>query len=133
MRFRRSPLLVPILALASLVSGCGDGSVQRSGDFSVLVAEQGQGDNGAGVGMGGEVTLVGNCLGIETTTVIWPYGTEVVSDDPLTIDVPGLGRVTIGDHVEGGADDYVDQLPSGIDALPSGCFDERLAVFYAEN
>ena len=35
-------------------------------------------------------------------------------------DVPGLANTTVGDLVAGGAAEYVDHLPDGIDAIPSG-------------
>ena len=69
----------------------------------------------------GPVTMAGDCLGINGATVIWPHGTKIATDDPLTIDVPSLGRLRVGDCVDGmGGDEYVDHLPKGIDAVPSG-------------
>lgn len=80
------------------------------------------GDNVAGVGLGGSVTLAGDCLGINQMAVIWPHGTTVVDTDPLTITVPGVGSLSVGDHVSGGGADFsFDHLPDGIDEVPSGC------------
>jgi hypothetical protein len=129
----RMPVTGLILASSlALLSGCGDdpGSVVRNGDSTVLVGAEGDGDNVAGIGFGGVVTMVGECLGIDTSTVIWPNGTAVVADDPLTIDVPGLGRVAVGDHVAGGSDPYGNHLPSGIDAIPSDCPSDEVIAFY---
>ena len=108
------------------------GEVIRSGDTSVLIGAEGDGDNMAGVGYGGTVSMVGECLGLDDATVIWPHGTTVVADDPLTIDVPGLSEVTVGDTLTGGADVYADYLPEGIDAIPEGCPTGRVIAFYPE-
>jgi hypothetical protein len=69
-------------------------------------------------------------MGIDDATVIWPYGTKIASEHPLTIDVPGLGRLKVGDHADGGADEYAHHLPTGIDAIPSSCPMHRVLAFY---
>jgi len=119
-------------AIGLLTSGCGadDGTVIHSGDVVVLVGAEGDGNNMAGVGFSGKVSMVGSCLGISDTTVFWPHGTKVVDENPLTIEVPGLGRVTVGNQLTGGADVYVDHLPKGIDAIPSECPTTEVAAFY---
>lgn len=125
-----------LLALMALTSCGGDddkapGQVLEAdgGKVKVLVnAEPGDGPI-AGVGWGGRVELVGGCLGFGGSTIVWPYGTEIVSDDPLVVDVPGEGKVTIGDQVMGGASRYGDRLPAGIHAVPSGCPTEIYAYY----
>ncbi len=131
MRIQALAVLTMIVA-GSLLSGCGggDGGVLYSGDSIVLVGAEGDGDNMAGVGFAGGVTMVGDCMGIEGATVIWPHGTKIASDNPLSIDVPGLGPLTVGDHVDGGGDEYVDYLPKGLGAIPSGCPTEQVVAFY---
>jgi hypothetical protein len=129
---RRALAALAVAFLGSLLSGCGggDGSVLHSGDALVLVGAEGDMDGpNAGVGFGGSVAMVGHCLGIEGATVIWPYGTTIVSGDPLTIDVPGWGRVKPGVGVSGGAVAYADSLPKGIDAMPSGCPTTQVLAF----
>jgi len=106
--------------------------VVKSGDSYVLIGADGDGDNVAGVGTGGRIAMVGDCLGINDRTVIWPHGTEIVAEDPLEIDVPGLGRVGLGDEVTGGAVVYADYLPDGIDAIPPTCPRERVIAFLVE-
>ncbi len=91
-----------------------------------------------GVGFGGSVAMVGDCLGVEgdgaTATVIWPHGTTVTADEPLTIDVPGVGRVKAGDPIDGGGGDVdIDRLPKGIDAIPSGCPTELVVAFLPDH
>ena len=117
-----------LFALLTMTSCGGDGDRAPgevlegdSGKVKVLVNAEPDDRPIAGIGYGGRVELVGDCLGFGGNTIIWPYGTEIVSDDPLVVDVPGEGQVTIGDQVMGGASHYGDRLPDGIDAIPSGC------------
>jgi hypothetical protein len=132
---RRALAALSMMVVGSLLSGCGggDGGVLHSGDSVVLVGADVLGPT-VGVGFGGSVAMVGDCLGVEgdgaVATVIWPHGTKIASDDPLTIDVPGLGRVSVGDQVAGGDDVNVDRLPKGNDAIPSGCPTEQVVAFY---
>ncbi len=65
-----------------------------------------------------------------SATVIWPHGTKITSDDPLTIEVPGLGGLQVDDQVDGGGVEYGDHLPKGIDAVPEGCPTEQVFEFY---
>lgn len=131
---RRTSWLPGVLALAGVcLGGCsGSGEVLRSDDSVVLVGADGDGDNAAGVGFGGNVTMVGACLGIEASTVIWPHGTSIVSEHPLVVDVTGLGEIRVGDQVSGGGVQYADHLPDGIDAIPSECPSGSLFAFFPE-
>jgi hypothetical protein len=127
-----------LVAVGSLLSGCGggEGSVLRSGRTVVLVGEEVHGPT-VGVGFGGTVVMVGNCLGAGSegavATIIWPHGTRITSDAPVTIEVPGLGQIMIGDPIDGGASNVtVDRLPKGIDAIPPGCPTEHVVAFDPE-
>jgi hypothetical protein len=51
---------------------------------------------------GGRVEVVGGCLGASGSVIVWRHGTEVVKDDPLTIDIPNYGTFAFGDQVEVG-------------------------------
>jgi hypothetical protein len=90
---------VGLIAVGGLVplSGCG-GQVISAGDVTVLVSER------AGAGMdalgGGTLGVVGGCLGASGSVIVWPHGTEVVQDDPLTIDIPDYGTFALGDKVQ---------------------------------
>lgn len=126
---------VALAVVTALMSSCGEdeGSVLNRSETNVLVGAEGDGEEPmAGVGVGGTVTLVGNCLGIGRAIVIWPYGTEIVDEDPFTIDVPDFGEVSVGDSIQGGGDTYVDYLPDGIDEVPSGCPDDEVFAFYPD-
>jgi hypothetical protein len=94
-----------------LLTACG-GRVVEAGDVTVLVGQRsGSGMDALG---GGVLEVVGGCLGAGDHVVVWPHGTEVVDEDPLTIDVPGEGEgeVSLGDEISlaGG---YVDESDGG--------------------
>lgn len=131
-----SHVLAASVALA-LLTGCGNGgsggSVIRSGHSFILVNAKVNGPV-VGVGWGGTVTMSGHCLGIDGATVIWPHGTKISSSHPLIADVPGIGLVRVGDVVSGGGGEPgpLGALPSGIDAIPSGCPVNR-AVYFSAN
>jgi hypothetical protein len=134
MRIRPLVVLTVIVA-GSLLSGCGggDGGVLRTGGSVVLVGAAGDRRNIPEAVLTGPLTMAGDCLGINGATVIWPHGTKIATDDPLTIDVPSLGRLRVGDYVDGmGGDEYVDYLPKGIDAVPSGCPTDQVVAFYPD-
>jgi hypothetical protein len=87
------------LAVLLPLSACG-GQVISAGGVNVLVAERA--DAGMDALGGGTLEVVGGCLGASGSVIVWPHGTEVGQDDPLTIDVPGYGRFTLGDEVQVG-------------------------------
>lgn len=122
------------LALIATLTACGggEGSVGKAGSTYVLVGAEHGGDTVAGVGVGGRVTVVGGCLGIDSGVVIWPYGTKVVGDSPLVIDVPGLGHVSPGDAIQGGGEQWGPRLPQGVDALPAGCPGDDLLAYWPD-
>lgn len=128
---RRAAVVISI-CLGALASGCGADAeiLGRSGDL-VLVGADSSGSM-AGIGLGGTVTVVGECLGVDKRTVIWPKGTTLESTDPLTIRVPGHGLIKVGDQVVGGAVDVSDTLPDGIDEIPPGCPDQEVMEFFPE-
>ena len=49
---------------------------------------------------GGQLEVVGGCLGANGVVVVWPHGTEVLDEDPLRIEVPRYGTFGLGDHVQ---------------------------------
>ncbi|MFN8196257.1 MAG: hypothetical protein U0R80_18480 [Nocardioidaceae bacterium] len=126
----RRPALAVCLASVLLLTACGHGEVVDSGGFQVLVGHD-DGSDRAGIGFFGDVTVVGTCLGVEDTVVIWPPGTEVANDDPLTVDVPGLGEVGVGDRIQGGAVERdPEEPPDGLE-IPEGCTGHGLVSFWA--
>lgn len=95
----RTVRLAPVLAGLLLVPGCG-GDVVTAGDTTVLVGQRAT--SGMDALGGGTLEVVGGCLGAGGYVVVWPHGTEVVDEDPLTIDIPDAGRVALGDEVQVG-------------------------------
>lgn len=81
-----------------------------SGGVIVLVSEPTRGGMDA-LG-GGRLEVLGDCLGADGSVIVWPHGTEVVEDEPLTIDIPGSGTFTLGDEVRV-AGGHVAEHPSG--------------------
>lgn len=80
-----------------LLGSCG-GQVIPAGEATVLVSEPA--DAGMDALTGGRIEVVGECLGAGGSVIVWPHGTEVVQDDPLTIDIPEYGTFTLGDDIE---------------------------------
>lgn len=81
-----------------LVSACGGGEVVEAAGVSVLVSESS--DGGMDALGGGRLEEVGGCLGASGTVIVWPHGTDVVEEDPLTIDIPDYGTFALGDEVQ---------------------------------
>jgi hypothetical protein len=91
------------------------GEVTDVGGVKVLVAgHQGSGMDALG---GGTLEVVDGCLGASGDVYVFPQGTDVVDEDPLTVDIPGVGEVALGEElVIGGG--WVLEHPS--DQVPSG-------------
>lgn len=80
----------------------------------------------------GTLTLLGNCVGIGDAVAIWPNGTTVLNDAPLTLDVPGLGTVRGGDEVNG-AGGYFDVATDNVDVdIPASCGTTQAVTFRVE-
>jgi hypothetical protein len=136
MRLRSGTALLAVL-LATTLTSCASGSepatpanggarIITAGSVDVLVAQQ------AGAHMdalgGGRIEIVGGCLGADGSVIVWPHGTEVTSENPLTIEIPGGHTVTLGDNVRLGGG-WILEHSSG--DVPDGPFlfdGQRLAV-----
>ncbi|HEX6247347.1 MAG TPA: hypothetical protein VFZ64_05700 [Nocardioidaceae bacterium] len=96
---RGLPRLGAIAAALALLAACG-GKVITVGDVTVLVSRS----TSAGMDAlgGGRLEVVGGCLGTSGYVVLWPSGTDVVSENPVTIEIPGNGTFTLGDEVQVG-------------------------------
>ncbi|MCZ3390149.1 MAG: hypothetical protein LH645_13780 [Actinomycetia bacterium] len=98
-RFRACLAPVAALALGVLLSSCS-GQTITVGDTAVLVSKRtGDGMDARG---GGRVEVVGGCLGASGNVIVWPHGTRVTDESPLTISIPDYGTFALGDDVEVG-------------------------------
>jgi hypothetical protein len=96
---RKAPSCVASAALLFILTACGD-QATTAGNVSVLVSEPTS--TGMLSLMSGRLEVVGECLGANGSVIVWPPGTDVVKQDPLTIDIPDKGTFTIGDEVQVG-------------------------------
>lgn len=94
---RAVALLGAAVVIGGSLAGCG-GKVITAGDTTILISEFAE--NGMDAMGGGRLEVVGGCLGASGAVIVWPYGTEVVSEDPLTISLPGKGTFALGDDVQ---------------------------------
>lgn len=116
--------------LVGALASCNGTALE--GDGGTVLIGTDDGDNMAGVGLGGEVALVGDCLGLDEALIIWPPWTEVTAAEPLTISVPGLGAVKVGDRIEGGGQEYdISHPPDGL-KIPAGCPSDLLFSFFPD-
>ena len=97
------------------LSACA-GKVISAGDVTVLVSKRSSGGMDA-LGSG-VLEVVGGCLGASGSVMVWPHGTEVVQDDPLTIDIPDYGTFALGDDVRVGGGYVLDHSESSDDVEP---------------
>ena len=139
-RSRRVEATAIALLGLTLLSACGDGSassetgpgVIETPDAAVLVAAPAYGGSDAAVA--GAVTIVDGCLGINDNVAVWPSGTRVVDPEGPVIDVPNLGTITIGDHIDGAggympAKDFDDVWSPSV---PDSCIGAGLVVYRPE-
>lgn len=118
MRWRRLGVLAALVAVVGVAVlawvRAGQGRVTEVDEARVLVAERTR--SAMHAFSSGELAMVGGCLGIVDNVVIWPNGTHVVDEEPLRIEVPGLGEYGVGDVIETGGG-WVSE-PSSAQAAP---------------
>lgn len=107
--YRRVRWLLAVVAMSVFV-GCGGGgqSDQRLGEFTIYV------HGGSLLPRAGEDALIEGvlatregCVLIErddgdSYPVVWPSGTSIIDDDPLTLELPGGDHLEVGQRVSGG-------------------------------
>lgn len=98
------------IVLAAVLAGCGDGGqaeVSR-GRYTIYVHDDSLLPRGGDDALiSGTLVTRGGCVlvGQENGTaypVVWPSGTSIVDDDPLTLELGSGDQVTIGASVSGG-------------------------------
>lgn len=67
---------------------------------------------------GGHLEVVGGCLGADGIVIVWPHGTKVLDDDPLTIEVPDNGTFSLGDVVRLGGGMVVEHSSTNLEPGP---------------
>ena len=74
----------PLIALAmTLLAACGGGEMISAGEVTVLVSERtGSGEQALG---GGQLEVVGGCLGASGSVIVWPHGTEIVVHEAFLV------------------------------------------------
>ena len=100
--------LVAGLMICTGLTGCA-GKVIVAGEVSVLVSERAT--SGMDALGGGRLDVVGGCLGAGGTVIVWPHGTKVVNEDPLTIEIPDNGTFTLGEEVRVGGGYVLEHSP----------------------
>lgn len=122
-------------AAAALLAACGeetstadgsaDGTVEEETTPSagpvVLVAEPQ--NSGMDSLITGRLTVLGGCLGVGDSVVVWPEGTEVLLDDPVRIEVPGRGTYSLDSEIElggGHLEPAADGTVGGVE-VPEAC------------
>lgn len=109
-------------------SGSGEdpaaGAVLETTDGTIVLVAGGQGGSGDAA-IAGTVAVVNGCLGLRigtsAYTAIWPEGTTVKEDDPVSISLPGGEAVGNGSKVDGAGGFLTGELPSWAPAIPESC------------
>ena len=101
---RRSPWVIAGVVIVVLVVLFGlrscSGKVIDAGGVKVMVA--GYQSGGSDALGGGTLEVVGDCLGADGDVYVFPQGTKVVDEDPLTVDIPDVGEVSLGEEFDVG-------------------------------
>lgn len=106
MAARLMRLVWSIVALVVL-AGCGDGqSEEVSGEFSIYVHDSSPfSGGGSDALLEGTLVVRDGCVLLdsgEVRPVVWPMGTSIVDDDPLTLELRSGERLQEGQRVSGG-------------------------------
>lgn len=123
-RIGRCGSLVVVLA-AVVLTGCGGGQSEvTQGRFTIYV----HGDSllprgGDDALVTGELIVRDGCVLLgddvaRASPVVWPSGTSIADDDPLTLRLPSGDRLSIGETVRGGGgshDAASDRVEADID------------------
>jgi hypothetical protein len=95
---RRRRLVLGLLCCAVL-TGCSGKAIDVHG---VTVLVSGRASSGMDAALTANLEVVGSCVGAGGVVVVWPFGTRVVDDDPLTIEIPDNGTFALGQEVSVG-------------------------------
>jgi hypothetical protein len=133
---RSSVVLAFTLSLA--VAGCGGHSEVSGGDYSIFVHDRALRGGGDDALVSGRLAARNGCVLLEDVgvvdiayPVIWPSGTSVYSEDPLTLRLDSAALITAGMIVSGGGGYHQASSESVEVAIPAECLPEtgEVAVF----
>lgn len=131
--------VVLVLALTLALAGCGGQSEVGGDDYTIFV------HGGSLLPRGGEDALVegmlttrDECVLLEhiegfdiAYPVVWPSGTSITNEDPLTLKLPSGAELTIGQMVSGGGGYHQASSVQIEVSIPGECIPEtgEVAVF----
>lgn len=90
------------------------------------------GDGGRDAKIVGTLTRVGDCAGIGDQVGIWPLGTTVVRESPLTLNIPGLGEIQAGDELVGAGGVFDAAVDDVAIEIPASCGTTQAVTFRPE-
>lgn len=114
----------------ALGNGKRKAMLPRQPGVVVLVSEAMKGGRGSGIT--GRVEVVGGCLGIDGSVVVWPHGTETLAYEPLTITIPRKGSYAVGDEVQLPGGQVVERSSGGTGTGPRKVNGARIPVSCAK-
>ena len=133
-RWSRGAVLT--VCVAPFLTACGGAQTLDAGDATVLVSERRS--DGMTALLQGRVEVFGDCLGIAgidnigSVVVVWPHDTQVERSDPVTVDIPEVGTVKVGDEVQIGGGFITEAVggpasgPVGGVEIPVSCLDYKV-------
>jgi hypothetical protein len=111
---RGVPVGVGVALVALALAACGGGAETLEAADGTQVFVGRSESSGADALLEGPLAVLDGCLGAGEQVVVWPNGTKVVDDDPLTVTVPGnRGELRVGDQVRVGGGVAVEPSSSG--------------------
>ena len=127
---RRWALALSGVVVAAALAGCSGQSLNTNG-VTVLVGERANG--GMAAQGGGRLEVLDGCLGASGDVIVWPFGTEVVDDDPLTIQIPEDGSFAVGDEMTVAGGYVLEHSSTARDAGPFEIAGVTIPTACAEN
>ena len=103
------------LLCCTVLTGCSGKAIDAHG---VTVLVSGRASSGMDAALTANLEVVGSCLGAGGAVVIWPFGTKVVDEDPLTIEIPDNGTFALGQEVDVGGGFVLEHSSAAREAGP---------------
>ena len=118
-----------VLVLALALVGCGGGQSEVSGDDYTIFVHRGSlfSRGGVDAGIVGTLTTRDGCVLLEQEEsgtaypVVWPSGTSIYAEDPLTLELPSGEKLAVGQTVSGGGGSYSSSSDAVKVDIPAEC------------